>query len=241
MSSMFKGAKSFNRDITTWKVSKVISLKDMFRDARSFNRNLCGSSWVKSKATKTGMFIGSSGSISNQACPDNRPLSRPICTSTRPTLEKSAESAGSVERFKISSNEQLKIEIAEYLHRSERGDCSDCPQGAIGDWDVSRVTDMSNLFYDANMFNGDLSKWDVSSVTNMKQMFMGASSFDRDLTDWDVSKVVDMTSMFANAKAFNSDISTWDVSKVEIMTAMFSGAEAFDAYDCKVNWGVSVR
>ena len=40
----------------------------------------------------------------------------------------------------------------------------------IGDWDVSRVTNMSSLFEDAP-FNEDISDWDVSNVVNMTKMF----------------------------------------------------------------------
>ena len=34
----------------------------------------------------------------------------------------------------------------------------------IGLWDVSHVTDMSNLFKDKLYFNDDISKWNVSNV-----------------------------------------------------------------------------
>ncbi|MFB1018809.1 MAG: BspA family leucine-rich repeat surface protein, partial [Flavobacteriales bacterium] len=46
----------------------------------------------------------------------------------------------------------------------------------ISNWDVSNVTDMSNMFT-VESFNGDLSKWDVSNVTNMSGMFAFAESF----------------------------------------------------------------
>ena len=55
------------------------------------------------------------------------------------------------------------------------------------DRDVSRVTDMSNLFVDEKFFKGDLSKWDVSSVTHMNNMFMRATSFNSDIPKWDMS------------------------------------------------------
>ena len=32
----------------------------------------------------------------------------------------------------------------------------------ISKWDVSKVTDMSDMFHMASSFNGDLSSWDVS-------------------------------------------------------------------------------
>ena len=50
----------------------------------------------------------------------------------------------------------------------------DYPQGPIADWDVSSVTDMSNLFHGAQWFNGDLSKWDVSRVMDMSGLCMHA-------------------------------------------------------------------
>ena len=64
----------------------------------------------------------------------------------------------------------------------------------IENWNVSRVTNMSDLFRYLD-FNGDISKWDVSNVKNMSHMF-GGSSFNGDISNWDVSKVTDMFCMF---------------------------------------------
>ena len=79
------------------------------------------------------------------------------------------------------------------LKLSRKGDCSDCPHGPIGDWDVSRVTDMHFMFSNAKMFNGDISKWDVSRVTDMNAMFHDAKAFKGDISKWNVSHVKDMT------------------------------------------------
>ena len=92
---------------------------------------------------------------------------------------------------------------------------------------TTKVTNMNNMFISSD-FNGDISKWDVSNVTQMSNMFKGTTKFNGDIRSWDVSKVTDMNSMFQNAAAFNQNIGGWDVSKVINMTAMFGYAIVFD-------------
>ena len=69
---------------------------------------------------------------------------------------------------------------------------------AIGTWDVTQVTDMSNLFLHQGTFNEDIGDWDVSNVTHMTGMFRGCTKFRQDLRKWDTRKVVDMKRMFKN-------------------------------------------
>ena len=51
--------------------------------------------------------------------------------------------------------------------------------GEINTWDVSLITDMSDLFKDKSTFNDDIGNWDVSSVTDMSDMFKNATSFNQ--------------------------------------------------------------
>ena len=43
--------------------------------------------------------------------------------------------------------------------------------GPISGWDVSLVTDMSELFQGLTTFNEDVSRWNTSGVTDMSFMF----------------------------------------------------------------------
>ena len=100
--------------------------------------------------------------------------------------------------------------------------------GNIADWDVSKITDMSELFYYKSSFNEPIGAWNTSAVTNMEHMFLGASAFNQSIGAWNTSAVTNMWNMFWGASAFNQPIGNWDTSAVTNMVAMFSGAAAFN-------------
>jgi len=100
--------------------------------------------------------------------------------------------------------------------------------GPINTWNVSAITDMSQLFINKFTFNSDISNWDVSNVTNMTFMFYFTTAFDQPLNSWDVSSVNNMTFMFSDATSFNQDLSSWDVSSVTNMNQMFRDATIFN-------------
>ena len=70
---------------------------------------------------------------------------------------------------------------------------------AIGAWDTSSVTDMSELFYGASAFNQDIGAWDVSKVTSMLETFAFASTFNADISAWNVSPETDMDYAFTDS------------------------------------------
>ena len=95
----------------------------------------------------------------------------------------------------------------------------------LGDIDTSLITDMSGLFKESKRrdFSG-IESWDVSKVTNMSEMFREAVFFNQPLDSWDVSNVEDMWLMFSDAIDFNQSLESWNVSKVKVMCGMFGGS-----------------
>jgi surface protein len=113
------------------------------------------------------------------------------------------------------------------------GMCTDSEYGAMPDWDVSQVTDMSDAFKDLEGFNADISNWNVSSVTDMGLMFYNTESFNQPIGNWNVSNVTTMLGMFsgynnANFHSFNQPIGNWDVSSVNDMRYMFLRTASFN-------------
>ena len=131
---------------------------------------------------------------------------------------------------KIFTKEDIQRKIQEIIDETHpnEGDTID-----LNHLDVSRVEDMSDLFYDLKNhinftdYNFNVSRWDVSNVKDMIGMFDSCKYFNCDLSKWDVSNVKDMSFMFAYCEEFNSDLSSWDVSNVNNMKYMFDGCEKF--------------
>ena len=111
--------------------------------------------------------------------------------------------------------------------------------GAIGNWNVSSVTNIQEIFSSTSI-NQDLSSWDVSSVTNMDSVFSN-TPFNQDIGGWDVSSVTNMTDMFRQASSFNQDIGSWDTSSLTQAEGVFDRATVFNNGGSSSinNWDVS--
>jgi surface protein len=107
----------------------------------------------------------------------------------------------------------------------------------IGSWNVSNVTNMSFMFSNTSSFNQPIGSWNVSNVTNMQQMFYN-TPFNQPIGNWNVSNVTNMMHMFSNANSFNQPIGNWNVSRVTNMFSMFYGVQLSTANydDLLIGW-----
>lgn len=55
------------------------------------------------------------------------------------------------------------------------------------------------MFLQARRFNQPLGNWDVSNVKNMREMFSYAFNFNQPLDDWDTSNVKDIKGAFTDS------------------------------------------
>jgi surface protein len=66
------------------------------------------------------------------------------------------------------------------------------------------------MFYRCFSFNQPIGSWNVSNVTNMSEMFSGCDSFNQPIGSWNVSNLTNMMAMFRDCESFDQDISSWE-------------------------------
>ena len=151
-------------------------------------------------------------------------------------------------QYQPETKEELKRAIQEYQQGMHK------ERGEPNDWDVSLITDMSQLFWLNHTFNEPLNKWVTKQVTNMSEMFYCAPKFNQPLNGgykphcWafiftQYGVVNDSTKITGRRLfhklpvflvrrvalyAFGDHIGGFDTSQVTKMSGMFNGASSFN-------------
>lgn len=141
-------------------------------------------------------------------------------------------------------NDSSKTQITSYAKNEQSGISYFTTSGKVVPFNnivTTLMKDMSSMFSNAYQFNQYIDSWDVSNVTNMSQMFYYATAFNNrgnsSIGSWNTGAVTDMSAMFETAREFNQDIGQWNTSEVKNMNRMF-----FDAFKFNQNisnWEVS--
>jgi len=126
----------------------------------------------------------------------------------------------------IITNENITNLVQTYIRKQKLP--PDLENKKIGDWDVSRVTNMSNMFYGCTSFNESLNDWNVSNVESMSTMFAGCTSFNQPLNAWNVGNVKNMSEMFNRCTSFNQPLNDWNVGNVEDTYSIFNRCTSFN-------------
>ena len=237
MESMFRGATSFNGDISGWNTVAVEDMYSMFREATAFNQDISGWNTVAVKDMKN-MFRGATffdGDISGWNTVAVEDMYSMFREATSFNQDIGGWNTVAVKDMKnmfrgatafnqdISGWNTVAVEDMYSMFREATSLNQD-----IGGWNTVAVEDMSSMFREATSFNGDISGWNTALVEDMENMFFGATSFDQNIGGWNVASVTDMDSVFFRATSFNQDIGVWNVEAVVYMEGMFSGATSFD-------------
>ena len=138
MGSMFDGAISFNSDISLWNVSNVTDMRNMFWNEVSFNQNI--SFWdILNVAYMSNIFAGQNNLDQTNKCAihtswssnENWPYDWSETCNSEPVV------------FQPQTKEELQTAVDLWVDDNASALTT---YGEINTWDVSLITDMSNLF-----------------------------------------------------------------------------------------------
>jgi len=262
MSGMFSSALVFNRPIDNWNMTKVNDTSGMIAYSSAFNQPL--SNWERigstmSNVTNMGsMFAGNTvkfnQDISNWNVSGVTNFSGMFSSTTLFNNGSDTNTNLITGRTGIDG---WNINTASFVNMSSMfsgagGDSYVTFNRPIGNWNTSKVTNMSNMFGKSgngnHAFNQYIGDWDTSSVSNMSYMFRAGqgdgttSNFNQDISKWNVSKVTDFSYMlsakqFTNGSNLNINpitlrpgIDGWNINTVSnvVMNSMFQSATSFN-------------
>ena len=106
------------------------------------------------------------------------------------------------------------------------------PSVSLSGLDCSEVTDMDAMFMNARISQIDLTGLRTSKLTNMECMFEGCQIKDNlDLSGFNTEKVTSMSSLFQNCTATDICLTSFNTSNVTNMSSMFSGCSKLTSLD----------
>lgn len=223
MEYMFCGCDKYNGQLNSWLVYNVNNTTGMFKNCLKFNQYLGRWGLIVIKKIDY-MFYGCKSfskelpwkqfGIGNLAH-DN------MFTGSKTAFDQSIKSL-----YVLRSRDELRSAVVNYVEEKEKN--KQHIKGDINNWDVARITDMTDLLLchpdiligkqgdEYNMlyreieylqkFNEYINDWNVMHVITMENMFLGCKKFNQPLNNWNVENVKNMDQMFAWCMSFTQKL-----------------------------------
>ena len=181
MSYAFANKASFNENLTSWNVENVTNMEHMFAKAKAFNNGDTSDIASKALSWKTGNVTDMIGMFWD-AESFNQELDWDVSKVNKINYMFNTASA---------FNNGGSSSIGNWQINSNLTDIHGMFEGTAFDQDISTKSVTANgVTYTA---------WDVSNVTNMSEMFKNASDFNQDIRAWTVNVTVGLSDMFEGA------------------------------------------
>lgn len=179
MSSMFRGATSFNSSIGAWNTGSVTTMANMFQSASTFNQNI--GSWNTAAVTNMSNMFNSAIAFNQNIGSWNTSL---VSNLSNMFLGAAAfnQNIGSWNTANVTNMINMFFGAAAFNKN-------------IGSWNTANVTNMFSMFFNAIAFNQDIGSWNTAAVSNLSGMFSGATAFNQNLGSWNLKSTVVLTNM----------------------------------------------
>lgn len=266
LSTMFRNAAAFNRDIRVWTTSTTYT--DMFDGATAMQTT------YSVGATPTSTFFNQTAptlTFTFTNVPDGTLVSIPLSGGTNlgpsDTIAWNGGAATQIETGQPSFTNDTGNTIAtltavvsvvsgyftrlggiwangSYLTSVAASNTDLTTKWALGQDATGTGPALTSL---AQLLDGISQSVSVSvppqipqSVTSLRAAFRDATAFNQNIAAWKTGSVTDFSTMFQNATTFNQYIRKWSVIDGAALTNMFDGATAMDAtYSLTAGYGAT--
>ena len=219
-----------NRNLSAWKLSGDLNIKEVFRDCHSLERidmsvfrncNITDSSSVFStcKKLKTIANIGN------------------LNISKAEGISYVFADCPALTQLDLSNWDTGNIQ---YMIGTFNG-CTNLTEVNCSTWNTSRVYNMQVAFYNCNSLETiPVRDWDTRNVMYTDKAFMNCTSLTNlDVSKWDTGNITTASSMFSACRALtNLDVSKWNTSKMTNISSMFNSCAALTTLDVS-KWNTS--
>lgn len=216
-------------------LSKVSCLNQIFQNDKSLTSVDFRNTKFADKATTAWMFSGQDTSKINIQLSGAKNIPKDVFDTF-----KNAAKTQKVDKIDLS-NASLSSEVT---GSGLLSGLSDVKQIDVTKFDISHVTDMTNMFSgDTNLTKiTGLSTWNVGNVTSMNSMFAGDTALTNlDLSNWKPLKVTNMAAMFKGCSGLKSITLNWgtNTQSVQNFSEMFANDNNLQTIDGIGEWSVS--
>ena len=245
-----------NRNLSAWKLSGDLNLREVFRDCHSLERidmsvfrncNITNSSSVFSTCKKL-KTIANIGNL-NISKADGMSYLFYECnaltqldlsnwdTSNIQYMISTFNGCTNLTELNCSTWNTGKV----YNLQLAFLNCKSLETIPVRDWDTRSVMYMDKTFMNCtSLVNLDVSKWDTSKVVELSNTFYRCSSLKTlDVSKWKTSNVLRANSLFGGCEKLTSlDVSKWDTSNITTADNMFDACRALANLDVS-KWNTS--
>lgn len=222
-------------DMSNMDLSKVSCLNQIFQNDKSLTSVDFRNTKFADKATTAWMFSGTDTSKINIQLSGAKNIPKDVFGTF-----KNAAKTQKVDKIDLS-NASLSSEVT---GSGLLSGLSDVKQIDVTNFDISHVTDMTNMFSgDTNLTKiTGLSTWNVGNVTSMNSMVAGDTALTNlDLSNWKPLNVTNMAAMFKGCSGLKSITLNWgqNTNNVQNFSEMFANDNNLQTIDGIGGWDVS--
>ena len=219
-----------NRNLSAWKLSGDLNIKEAFRDCHSLER-IDMSVFRNCNITELSTLFSSDSKLKNIANIGNLNISK----------------ADGMSYLFYECNALTQLDLSnwdtgniQYMISTFNG-CTNLTELNCSTWNTGKVYNLQLAFLNCNsLVTIPVRDWDTRSVMYMDKTFMNCTSLvNLDVSKWDTSKVVELTNTFYRCSSLKTlDVSKWKTSNVLRSNSLFGGCEKLTSLDVS-KWDTS--